>query len=103
MKKVLLLEGDGISSLVIQRFKEEYGEDIEIVTLEQAQEQNLLPDDFVNIPTYQIKMNPMLKEEKMPKAISVNDSTLIYGRVGKGGRAQNRTKMNNFNQKQKRK
>lgn len=102
MKKVLLLGGVKTSFLVIQRFKEEFGEDIEVVTLEQAKEQRLTPDDFVNIPTCEIKMQPNLTE-RIPPAISRTDNALIYGRVGKGGRAQNRSKKNNFNQKQKRK
>ena len=106
MKKVLIIGGKEISALDIMRFKEEFGVELEFVTLEQAQELQMNPSEFVNIPTFQIKNQPMLEElneVKLTKAISRIDNALIYGRVGKGGRAQNRSKMNNFNQKQKRK
>ncbi len=80
MNKVLIL-GEN-NTLAIQVMKEKYGDDIQVVTVDEAKEQGLAPDDFRNIPTYEIKSNMACHE------IPFMESK----RVGKGGRAKNRSR-----------
>jgi len=56
-QKILIIGsgGEGKSALIIQAIKEKYGDDIVLVTLEEAKEQGLKPEDFVNIPSYKIQ------------------------------------------------
>lgn len=52
-KKVLVVGGDK-SPLLVQKFMEEFGKDVELYTPEEAQELGLTPEDFGNIPSYKI-------------------------------------------------
>jgi hypothetical protein len=59
-KKILVIGGGGIgigmhSALVLQQFKEQYGENIELYTPEQAQEQGIQTSEFANLPTFKIE------------------------------------------------
>lgn len=72
--------------LMIQKLKEEFGEDVKVCTPEYAQAEGLKPQDFDNFPTYEIKKQPM-----------TNDLFFPTEKVGKGGRARNRSaKKNKF-------
>jgi hypothetical protein len=52
-KKVLVVGGDK-SPLLIQKFVEEFGKDVELYTPEEAQELGMTMEDFGNIPSYKI-------------------------------------------------
>jgi hypothetical protein len=84
MKRVLIVgnAGVGASNLVIQRLKELHGNDIQIFTTEEAIKEGLTENDFINT-TY---------EYTMPKRIEEPYVFLAGGKVGKGGRARNRSK-----------
>ena len=87
MKKILILGHELPSSLMVQKLKEEYGEDIELLTAKEAQEQGLKPDDFANLPTFEIRnINTEIPKIKLVERFySSNESW------GKGGRARNRS------------
>lgn len=55
-QKILIIGsgGEGKSALMLQAMKEKYGDDIVLVTPEEAKEQGLKPEDFGNIPSYKI-------------------------------------------------
>ena len=95
MKKILILSHELPSSLMVQKLKEEYGEDIELLTAKEALEQGLKPGDFANFPTYEIrKINTEIpKVELVERFYSSSESG------GKGGRARKRSqfKRNNRN------
>ena len=54
--------GDGKSALMLQAMKEKYGEDIVLVTPEEAKEQWLNPEDFGNILSYKITAPPIMEQ-----------------------------------------
>lgn len=83
MKKVLLINPyvKLMDGLMIQKLKEEFGEDFKLYTPEQAQSEGLKPQDFDNFPTYEIR-----KQEFIFKDLYSTSS-----KVGKGGRARNRS------------
>ena len=81
MKKVLLIGIRGMDKLFLQKMREEYGDDVMLVTPEEAEEKGMDLSEFVNIPKYEIKAPPLVNEH-----YSVTD-----GR-GKGQRARNRSK-----------
>jgi hypothetical protein len=57
-KKILVIGGGGIGmhpTLILQQFKEQYGENIELYTPEQAQEQGIQASEFANLPTFKIE------------------------------------------------
>lgn len=53
MKKILVIGGEANikNALLIAKLKEEHGNDIILITLEEAKEQGLKMEDFANIPT----------------------------------------------------
>lgn len=55
-KKILLIGDDDLSKseLMLATLKEKYGEDVIIVTRQQAKEQGLKMTDFYNLPTMKI-------------------------------------------------
>lgn len=60
MTKVLIIGGDksaGKSALLIASMKEKYGEDVVLVTPEEARE--LRPEDFANMIPMKITTNPI--------------------------------------------
>lgn len=86
MKKVLLINPsfDLTDGLMIQKLKEEFGEDVKFYTPEQAQAEILKPQDFDNFPTYEIRKQAMTNNLFFPTE-----------KVGKGGRARKRSAIKN--------
>lgn len=87
MKRVLIVGSSGVgspSNLVIQRLKEIHGNDIQIFTTEEAIKEGLTENDFIN--------TTITIEYKMQKRIEEPYVFLAGGKVGKGGRARNRSK-----------
>lgn len=62
-QKILIIGsgGEGKSALMLQAIKEKYGDDIILVTPEEAKEQGLTPADFGNIPTMKITAPPIME------------------------------------------
>ena len=60
LKILIIGGGEGKSALMLQTMKEKYGNDIVLVTPEEAKEQGLNPEDFGNIPNYKITAPPMM-------------------------------------------
>lgn len=88
MKKVLLIGNPSIGiidGLMIQKLKEEFGENVKLYTPEQAQAEGLTPKDFDNLPTYEIKAQPVYKDTFF----------IPSSKVGKGGRARNKSSNKN--------
>lgn len=57
--KVLIVDSVPESSeLILARFKEQYGEDVILITPEEALEQKLTPKDFANLPSFKITAPP---------------------------------------------
>jgi len=82
MKRVLIVGSLGSASqIVAQTIKEQYGNDVQIYTPEQAIKEGLTENDFANT-TWEYSMPPQV--EPLP--------FFTGGKVGKGGRARNRTK-----------
>lgn len=54
MSKKVLIMGAGAGKLATLKFKESFGEDVEIYTVDEAQKAGLGPKDFDNLPTYAI-------------------------------------------------
>jgi len=48
------------SELLLAKLRYEYGDDIVLFTVEEAQEQGLLPQDFANVPTMKITKFPVV-------------------------------------------
>lgn len=90
MNKVLIL-GEN-NTLAIQVMKEKYGDDIQVVTVDEAKEQGLAPDDFRNIPTYELSLIPHSGYEIKSNMASHEIPFIESKRVGKGGRAKNRSR-----------
>jgi len=60
-QKILIVgAGDAKDALLHAKFKEEYGNDIILVTPEQAKEQGLELNDFANIPTMKLTAPPII-------------------------------------------
>lgn len=87
-KKILLIGRDESikDNLMIQRLKEEYGEDIILYTPEEAQKQGLKMEDFGNIPKLTIQA-PLFKEEQVKLLGTPKD--------GKASRRERRAKERN--------
>lgn len=65
-KKILIIgAGEGKTALTHQLMKEKFGDDIILVTPEEAKEQGLTPDDFANIPRMKITAPPVFEVAKM--------------------------------------
>lgn len=81
-KKILLIgaNDEGKSDLLIATLKEKYGEDILVVTPEEAKEQGLKMEDFDNLPTMKITA-PLIQAH--PTIVGANKS-------GKENRRQRR-------------
>jgi hypothetical protein len=92
MKNILIIGAGsaGITTLTAAMLKEEYGQDIKLFTPEEAQLAGLMPQDFDNVPVYEIKAPPKFEDE----LISVKQYFNGGQRQGKGGRARNRSKFN---------
>lgn len=63
-QKILIVGavGEGKSALMLQAMKEKYGDDIVLVTPEEAKEQGLKPEDFGNIPSYKLTAPPIFED-----------------------------------------
>ena len=85
MKKVLVIGGTNQCGLLIQSLKEKFGEDVKLYTPEEAQAEGLTLNDFANIPTYTIKPTPVFEDSFFIPSL----------KVGKGGRAKNRSSNKN--------
>lgn len=85
MKKKILIVGATVpTGLMLQKMREEHGEELEFFTAEQAEKNGLDYKDFANIPTYTLTAPKMFEQVDMPFIES--------SKVGKGGRARNRSK-----------
>jgi len=62
MTKVLIVEDDNSQSLLRQSMKEKFGDDVILVTSEEAKEQGLIPDNFPSISQMKI---PVLEVAKI--------------------------------------
>lgn len=63
MKKILIIGAHGFGKaafceLLVQKLKEQHGNDIIIFTPEEAEKHNLKPEYFDNIPTMKIEKRP---------------------------------------------
>ncbi len=94
MDKVLLFGENESNSLAIQVMKEKYGEDIQVVTIDEANEMGLTPEDFRNIPRYELSLIPHSGYEitRPNRMLSDQIPFIESKRVGKGGRAKNRSR-----------
>lgn len=63
-KKVLIVGGEK-TSLTERVIKEQYGESVKIYTVEEAMENGLTPNDFDNLPTYEITAPPPMIYDTM--------------------------------------
>jgi len=91
MTKKILVFGHvdhGISSLVLARMKETYGENIILVTPEEAKEQGLKMENFANIPTMKITAPPIIPVVQLRQY-----------KTGKELRREKRMKARNINKK----
>jgi GTPase SAR1 family protein len=63
-KKILIVGsgGEGKTTLMLQTMKEKYGDDVVLVTPEEAKEQGLESKDFVNLPSYKITAPPIMEQ-----------------------------------------
>lgn len=63
-QKILIIGsgGAGKSALMLQAVKEKYGDDVVLVTPEEAKEQGLKPEDFGNLPSYKITAPPIMEQ-----------------------------------------
>jgi hypothetical protein len=66
-KKILIIGAglDGKTLLLEQHMKEKFGDDIILVTPEEAKEQGLTPDAFANIPRMKITAPPVFEVAKL--------------------------------------
>lgn len=94
MDKVLLFGENESNSLAIQVMKEKYGEDIQVVTIDEANEMGLTPEDFRNIPRDELSLIPHSGYEitRHNRMLSDQIPFIESKRVGKGGRAKNRSR-----------
>ena len=92
-EKILIIggAGEGKSDLMLQAMKEKYGDDIVLVTPEEAKEQGLKPEDFGNMPSYKITAPPIMEQ---PMLLGVPPS-------GKEKRRQRRKQERKANKKRK--
>lgn len=71
-KKILIVGGGvsglGTSALMLQTLKEKYGDDIILVSPEEAKQQRLTENDFANIPSMKITAPPIMQKFHMPGA-----------------------------------
>ena len=55
-QKVVVIGGEsGKTSLMLATLKEKYGNDIIVLTPEEAQEKGIKPEEFTNLPKFEIK------------------------------------------------
>lgn len=85
-RKILVLGATQPDGLLIQKMKEEFGEELEFYTPEEAQLKGIKPEEFANIPTYKIEALP-----KHTEPIILRGDYATGEKVGKGGRARNRS------------
>ena len=90
--KVLVIgSADGIPAIVLTELTDKFGNVVEIITPEQAQEAGLNPSDFDNFSTFPIKANPMLIESAQPIDIIGMD----HYKSGRETRRERRAKARN--------
>lgn len=82
MKKVLIIGQGGKDNLLLQKAIEEYGDDVKLYTAEEAMEQGLTQNDFVNLETYKITALP----------IEYQQNTFGYAKSGQERRRERRAK-----------
>lgn len=112
-KKILVVGGGGagkLDAMIVMKLKEQYGEDVVLVTPDEAIEQRMNLEDFDDTTGFKMKIfNPY----KNSKQITLRNQDAVYhptfaggrgrGR-GKGDRAKNRSSfLNNFQNRHKRK
>ena len=59
-KKILVIGAGANDALLLATLKEKHGEDIILVTPEEAKKQGLKMEDFGNIPTFKITAPPII-------------------------------------------
>lgn len=97
MKKILIVgctAGLVETNLMVMKIKEEFGDNVVLYTPEQAQAEGLTENDFVNIPSFEIK-NYRLNDLDEPRLV---EKEIFYGSgngTGKGARARNRSSFKN--------
>jgi hypothetical protein len=84
MSNKVLIMGGTASALMLQKFKEQYGEDVEVYTPEEAQAQGLGAKDFGNLPRFEITAPPIIPMKQ-----------LVY----KDGKANRRARRKNLRKK----
>lgn len=91
MKKILVIgqSYSGKTEIAVQHLKQQYGEDCVVYTTEEARKEGLKSSDFENIPSYKITPTPLYTE--------LIPNPFIEGKykLGKGGKARNRSKFKN--------
>ena len=92
-QKILIIGAgsEGKSALMLQAMKEKYGDDIILVTPEEAKEQGLKPEDFGNLPTMKITAPPIM----------AHPTLLVAEKSGKEKRRQRREQERKANKKRK--
>jgi GTPase SAR1 family protein len=61
-KKILIIgSSEGKTALMHQMMKEKFGDDVILVTYDEAKEQGLMPDDFSNTTRMKIKSLPIFE------------------------------------------
>jgi ketopantoate reductase len=59
-QKILIVGAGANDALLLAKLKEEHGNDIVLVTPEEAKEQGLKMEDIANIPTFKITASPII-------------------------------------------
>ena len=90
MKRVLIVgkSGVGLSQILAQNIREKYGNDVQIYTPKQALKEGLTANDFINT-TYEFSRPITTEKDRL--------AFFTGGKVGKGGRARNRSKNSKIN------
>lgn len=88
IQKILVIGAGANDALLLATLKEKHGDDIILVTPEEAKEQGLKMEDFANIPSYKITAPPILP-------------MLEYGeyKTGKENRRERRERERNNNKR----
>jgi len=91
-QKILIIGsgGEGKTALMLQSMKEKYGDDIVLVTPQEAKEQGLKPEDFANTTNY-ITAPPIMEQR----------TWLGPEKSGKEKRRQRREQQRKANKKRK--
>lgn len=87
---IALIGGPNVTLLAAQHIKEQFGEDVEVITVEEAIERKLKPEDICNLPTMKIKPTEVFEMNTL--TLRVADEHFGRSSTGKGGRARNKSK-----------